>query len=90
MGFRAGIGGFTVGGLSALFVPPGLNYLIGKDEKNYFEIGKELTIVSAKEFFENLDGSGFNFTFGHLYFEYRMQPKRGSFLFRAGITPILG
>ena len=90
LGFRAGIGGFTVDGSSALFVPLGLNYLIGKDEKNYFEIGTGLTIVSAKESFGNSDGSDFNATFGHLYFGYRLQPKRGGFLFRAGITPIFG
>jgi len=53
LGFRAGLGGFTLNddfyneSTTVLFFPVGLNYLIGKDGKNYFEIGGGATFVSA-------------------------------------------
>lgn len=90
LGFRAGIGGFSIDGSSALFVPLGLNYLISKDQKNYFEFGGGITIVSANESSHYGDENDFNATFGHLYFGYRRQPKKGGFLFRAGVVPIFG
>ena len=87
-GFKVGVGGFSVNGTSALFIPVGLNYLLGKDERNYFEIGAGLTVVSIKDDFINEDNSTFSSSFGHAYFGYRLQPKNGGFLFRAGITPV--
>ncbi len=87
IGFRLGLGGFSVDGSSIVFVPMGLTYLLGKDEKNYFELGGGVTVVSTSE--KSLQTSdNFATTFGHLYFGYRLQPKAGGFLFRAGITPI--
>jgi hypothetical protein len=90
LGFRVGVGGFTVDGTGALFVPLGFTYLLGKDQRNYFELGAGVTIVSIKDGIN--DGTGdsgsFSTTFGHTYFGYRLQPKSGGFLFRAGITPI--
>src|SRR4051812_24673565 len=35
LGFRIGIGGFKIDDIGAVFVPAGLNYLLGKDGKNY-------------------------------------------------------
>ena len=87
IGFRVGLGGFSIDGESIVFFPLGLTYLLGKDERNYFELGGGATIVSYSG--SNIQPSDkFNTTFGHLYFGYRMQPKNGGFLFRAGITPI--
>jgi hypothetical protein len=92
LGFKVGIGGFNVDGVGALFVPLGLNYLLGKDERNYFEVGAGVTIVSITDSYSNINGTTsndrFSTTFGHAYFGYRLQPKNGGFLFRAGITPI--
>jgi hypothetical protein len=89
LGFRVGVGGFSIDGASAIFVPLGLNYLLGKDERNYFEIGGGVTIVSYKDdYFFTDNGNNFTSSFGHAYFGYRLQPKNGGFLFRAGITPI--
>lgn len=88
LGFRVGIGGFSIDGSSSLFVPLGLNYLISKDDKNYFELGAGVTFVSTNA--SPSDGVDFNSNFGHLYFGYRRQPKKGGFLFRAGIVPIFG
>ena len=101
LGFRVGFGGFSISEGSykttALFVPLELNYLLGKDDKHFFEIGGGATIVSLKEkntsndpYFSNNNNSDFNSTFGHLYFGYRIQPKDGGFLFRAGLTPVFG
>ena len=105
LGFRVGIGGFSVSStynngntsntdkLGIFTVPLELNYLLGKNEKNYFELGAGATIVSLKNKSTNntsADNEKFSGTFGHLYMGYRLQPKDGGFLFRAGITPIFG
>ncbi|HEX6914263.1 MAG TPA: hypothetical protein VF145_03430 [Chitinophagaceae bacterium] len=86
IGGRIGIGGFNVDGESVLMIPIGINYLLGKDEKNYFEIGGGATIVSTKL----MDDEPYTGSFGHLNIGYRLQPKKGGFTFRAAITPIFG
>lgn len=88
LGARIGFGGFKVGGEGLLFVPVGLNYLLGKDNKNYFEIGTGITLMSASE--EIFDNGTKSSSFGYLQFGYRYQPAKGGFLFRANITPIFG
>ena len=95
LGFRVGAGGFKIDGTSALFIPVGLNYLLGKDERNYFEIGSGITFVSINDdyddpYYPDQDKGEFESTFGHLFFGYRLQPKNGGFLFRAGLNPIFG
>ena len=87
LGGRVGIGGFSISGESIIFVPVGLNYLLGKDTKNYFEIGGGVTPVFASS---SVDDDNFSTTFGHILFGYRMQPKEGGFLFRAFISPVFG
>lgn len=107
LGFRVGVGYFAIRSdysngtntstnkIGALTFPLELNYLLGKNEKNYFELGAGATIVSIKNkstdniYVDNSDEI-FNGTFGHLYLGYRLQPKDGGFLFRAGITPVFG
>src|SRR5688572_15087790 len=89
IGGRVGIGGFSIDDETALFFPIQLNYLLGKDEKNYFELGGGATIVSINTTLD-IDEGNFRSTFGHLYFGYRLQPADGGFLFRAGICPIFG
>lgn len=86
LGFRVGVGGLKIEDEGALFIPIGLNYLLGKDKKNYFEIGGGVTLVNTSS-----DGeSNFTGTFGHLNFGYRFQPKDGGFFFRAAMNPIFG
>ena len=84
-GGRIGIGGFSIEGDGAVFVPVGLNYIVGKDNRHYFEMGAGVTPVIGT-------GSSGNFseTFGHLLFGYRMQPLNGGFTFRAFINPVFG
>lgn len=90
IGGRIGFGGFllTIDDQTegVLFIPAGLNYLLGKDGKNYFELGAGVTFVSAS----GGDDGTFESTFGHLNFGYRLQPAMGGFFFRASINPIFG
>ena len=93
LGGRIGIGGFSLSEdgdkVSAIFLPIGVNYLLGKDERNYFEIGGGITPVFISSNSSSAqDDDNFTSTFGHLNFGYRLQPKNGGFLFRAGIVPI--
>jgi hypothetical protein len=85
-GGRIGVGGFSIDGDGAVFVPVGLNYLLGKDSKNYFELGAGATPV----FISGGDGDNFTSTFGWVNFGYRLQPLNGGFTFRAFITPVFG
>lgn len=89
LGGRIGIGGFSIEGTGAVFIPVGLNYLLGKDKKNYFEIGAGVTPVIVSGDFTDDDGN-FTSTFGHLNFGYRLQPQNGGFTFRAFMCPIFG
>jgi hypothetical protein len=99
IGGRVGIGGFSLrttyengNGISresatVIFLPVGVNYLLGKDGKNYFEIGAGVTPVFASS---TLSEDNFSSTFGHILFGYRMQPANGGFTFRAFINPVFG
>ncbi len=97
IGGRVGIGGFSLGfnegGTSTrstvIFVPLGVNYLIGKDTKNYFELGGGVTPVFTSATVDN-ESENFSSTFGHLNFGYRLQPQNSGFTFRAFITPVFG
>jgi len=89
IGGRVGMGGFSVDGAGVIFIPVGLNYILGKDNKNYFEVGAGITpLITTGDFSDN--GDNFTTTFGHLLFGYRMQPLNGGFLFRAFISPVFG
>jgi hypothetical protein len=95
IGGRIGLGGFTFrewfddGKTTVIFVPIGLNYLLGKDHKNYFEIGAGVTpVFSSYKGSNPADNETFSSTFGHLLFGYRLQPKDGGFTFRGFISPV--
>jgi len=86
IGGRIGIGGYSVDGEGVVFLPVGINYLLGKDTRHYFEIG-----AGATPIFGTSDNDGvFSELFGHLLFGYRLQPLNGGFTFRAFICPIFG
>ncbi|MBK5270250.1 MAG: hypothetical protein JJE22_04470 [Bacteroidia bacterium] len=99
IGIRVGVGGFSLSTqlsngttttnehASVVFIPLGLNYLLGKDGKNYFEIGGGVSPVFASATFSD---ENFSSTFGFVTFGYRMQPKAGGFTFRAFVCPIFG
>lgn len=86
LGGRVGVGGFSIDGSGAVFIPIAVNYLLGKDGKNYFELGGGVTPVIISDAGED----NFTSTFGHLNFGYRLQPANGGFTFRAFISPVFG
>ena len=53
IGGRIGVGGYSIDGDGVVFVPVGINYLLGKDTRHYFEIGGGVTPV-----FGTGDGDG--------------------------------
>ena len=73
-GGRIGIGGFSINDfedrVSLLTVPVGINYLLGKDGKNYFEVGAGFTYmhVGARN---DTESSTLESSFGNLTFGYR-------------------
>ncbi|MDP4263304.1 MAG: hypothetical protein Q8941_12320 [Bacteroidota bacterium] len=91
-GGRIGVGGFSLrddftgNRVGIVFLPIGVNYLMGRDNRNYFEIGGGVTPVFGTGEISN-DFSG---TFGHIIIGYRSQPANGGFTFRAFICPIFG
>ena len=95
-GGRIGVGGFTFndffddGRTTIIFVPIGVNYLMGKDGKNFFEIGASITpTFSSYKGSDPQDDENFRTTFGNLLFGYRLQPKDGGFTFRGFISPLI-
>ena len=90
IGGRIGIGGFKIADVRAIFVPAGVNYLLGKDNRNFFELGAGVTFVSIKDRYVYDDNDVFDGTFGHLSFGYRLQPANGGFMFRAAVVPVFG
>jgi hypothetical protein len=94
LGGRVGIGGFSLsdyggGRTSLLTVPVGLNYLIGKDRKNYFEIGVGFTYISTTSK-DQFSSANFSSSFGNFTLGYRLAPESGGFFFKAEITPVFG
>ncbi len=91
LGARAGVGGFSIGSRdergTAVFIPLAVNYIMSKDERNYFELGAGITPVLLKESFSD-EKESFRSSFGHIDIAYRLQPKNGGFFFRAAITPV--
>lgn len=91
IGGRIGVGYFGVNDgyskVGVTTIPIGINYLLSKNEKNYFEVGGGFTPVFLKEKDQN-SSDRFSTSFGHLNFGYRLQPKDGGFVFRASINPI--
>ena len=93
IGGRVGFGGFSIGSggdrTTVLFIPLGINYLLGKDERHYFEVGGGVTPVIVNDTYSGTSDN-FRSTFGHLNIGYRLQPKEGGFFFRAAINPVFG
>jgi len=89
-GGRLGIGGFSIDGSGILFIPAGINYLVGKPEtKHFLELGINLTYVSATDNGDEADtDNNLADTWGCLTMGYRYQPKGPGVTFRASVNPI--
>ena len=91
LGGRIGVGGFTEDGFGIFTLPVEINYLLGKDGKNYFELGAGFTYAHTNgDIIFGDNGSSSSGSFGHLTIGYRLQPIKGGFLFRAAIVPVFG
>jgi hypothetical protein len=89
LGGRVGFGGIAIEGDGVLFFPVGINYLLGKPEsKNFFEVGINLTYVSALENGQEADpDNNLADTWGSLTLGYRYQPTTSGVTFRASVNP---
>jgi hypothetical protein len=94
-GFRVGVGGFSISDnfdnskAGVILVPVGLNYLIGKDQKNYFEVGAGFTYLAGNAK-DDFNSETFSTSFGNLTLGYRLAPAKGGFFFKAQMTPVFG
>ncbi len=85
-GFRVGAGAFSINGISAVTVPVGLNYLIGK-KSNFFEVGAGYTFVNLNSTSKSTT-KNFNESFGNITIGYRYAPAKKGFFFKAELTPV--
>ena len=92
LGGRIGVGYSKVlsGGSSVVYLPLGINYLLGKDKKHYFEIGGGVTPVFNTNTSSPDGDSAIAESFAHLLLGYRYQPINKGFTFRAFLCPIYG
>jgi hypothetical protein len=90
LGGRIGVGYSNVvsNNTSVVYLPLGINYLLGKDKKHYFEIGGGVTPVFNDS--PNDEDSAIAESFAHLVLGYRFQPINKGFTFRAFLCPIYG
>ena len=89
LGGRIGVGysKFVSDGSSVVYLPLGINFLVGEEKGHYFEIGGGVTPV----FNADPDGdSAISESFAHLVFGYRFQPINKGFTFRVFLCPVYG
>jgi hypothetical protein len=98
-GFKIGAGGFSSSFENLFSVALGPNWLLSKDNKNFFEVGFGATYLHydwKDGFFSGdeypIDVVGLtvdqrNSVYGHLALGYRRQPANGGITWGAAITP---
>jgi len=103
IGYKLGIGGFSGSSTKMVTIPVGLNWLLSKDNKNFFEMGFGATFLHYDEYYDWYwpDGSGNryptevvgltidkkNSLFGHMTLGYRRQPPTGGITWGVAVTP---
>jgi hypothetical protein len=101
LGVKLGAGGFSSGDLSVFTLPVGLNWLLSKDNKNFFEMGVGATLLHYDDrYYLNwpdfqrypVDVAGLNIyqknsVFGHMTLGYRRQPPTGGITWGVAVTP---
>lgn len=95
LGARVGIGFSSLTDIKCLSVPVTVNYLLGKaDGKHFLELGAGYTYLDLREMesFEVNDEPVFfeGTSFGHFVIMYTRHPPLGGFLFKIGVTPLIG
>ena len=72
-------------------IPVEVNYIFGRrNSRHAFEVGGGITVITRKVSLYNYDSDQEGNLLGHLSFMYRIAPPRGGFIFRVGLTPIIG
>lgn len=103
LGIKFGLGGFSSGDLKVFTFPVGLNWLLSKDNKNFFEMGLGATLLHYDDnYYWNwsnepgriypVDVAGLNIydknsIFGHMTLGYRRQPTNGGITWGVAVTP---
>lgn len=101
-GFKIGAGGFSTTYEDLFSIPVGVNWLLSKDNKHFFEAGVGATFLHYNYDYDYWGGSVYeeyptdvvnltvdskNSVYGHLTLGYRRQPANGGFMWGAAITP---
>ncbi|MBM3431765.1 MAG: hypothetical protein FJX92_02015 [Bacteroidetes bacterium] len=102
MGFKVGLGGFTGSYTKVFTLPVGINWLLTKDNKHFFEMGVGTTFLHYEDTYfvpcgiptshYPVDVAGLtvdqkNSVFGHLTLGYRRQPSAGGIMWGIAVTP---
>jgi len=102
-GLKVGLGGFTSSYEKVFTLPVGVNWLLTKDNKHFFEMGFGATFLHYEDKFNwgyprgtydpyPIDVAGLtidakNSVFGHLTLGYRRQPSIGGIMWGVAVTP---
>lgn len=91
IGGRIGFGGISWKKTGYFFIPLGVNYLFGKDDKtDFFELGAGFTYASyVKDGAEGDPKNNESDIYGHFNFGYRYQPKGSGLTYRIAINPVI-
>jgi hypothetical protein len=103
IGIKAGLGGFSSSYEKVFTMPVGINWLLTKDNKHFFEAGAGLTFLHYEDTWDPwgpgntynpypVDLGGLtvdkkNSVYGHLTLGYRRQPKNGGIMWGVALTP---
>ncbi|MFM8592720.1 MAG: hypothetical protein ACKOA3_07475 [Sphingomonadales bacterium] len=103
IGIKAGLGGFSGSYEKVFTLPVGVNWLLTKDNKHFFEAGAGLTFLYYNDTYDPwwpggtyevfpVDLAGLsvdkkNSVYGHMTLGYRRQPKNGGITWGAALTP---
>jgi hypothetical protein len=103
VGFKAGLGGFTSSYEKVFTLPLGVNWLLTKDNKHFFEMGFGATFLHYEDTYDwGWPGGGYepypvdvagltidakNSVYGHMTLGYRRQPASGGIMWGVAVTP---
>ena len=101
IGIKAGLGGFGDGYEKVFTLPVGVNWLLTRDNKHFFEAVAGVTFLHYDAIYDfwggiydpypvDLGGLSVdkkNSVYGHLTLGYRRQPKNGGIMWGVALTP---
>lgn len=88
---RVGAGGAAFNGAGYFIAPVGFNYIGLGDEKHHLELGVTANLgFSGVAAVGSVPGSSAFFASFSPIVGYRLQPRTGGFVLRAGLSPIIG